>query len=302
MANKNSGLACGNRRSLIIHAIGAGIGLVMAVAGFIDLKGKSELPDGVIAQVNDVNIDIKKCETLIKYLSNSKRRELTDKDHAYVLERLIEEELLVQRGIELGMIESDSVIRSTIVQAMIKTINIDAAAEEISTEKLKSFYEEHRGFFKAPKRFHVGQISFQAGSGPQEKAFEPAFNKARQAYKALIEGQPFQRVKNRYHDPSILDLPDRFLPAGKVREYLGPSLLEEVKKLKPGEFTGPLKTSAGYTILILIRYQNQDENNFEILRDQVEAEYRKRKDDEGLRNYLDHLKDWADIKRSPISL
>ncbi len=302
MTNQNSGIAGGNRRSLIILAVGAVIGLVLAIAGFIDLNKKAELPDGVIARVNDVNITIEKYQTLIKYLSESKRRELTEKDHAYLLERLIEEELLVQRGTELGMIESDNVVRNTIVKAMIKTIRIDTASEDISTEKLISFYEDNSDFFKSSERFQIRQISFHAGSDIPDKTFEKTLNKAQRAYEALTKGHPFKSVKNRYGDQSIIEVPDSLLPAGKVREYLGTGLFAEVEKLKPGRFTRPVKTVNGYSILLLVRHENPGKQKFETIRDQVEAEYRKKRDDEALRNYLDHLKDWADIKRGQIIL
>jgi hypothetical protein len=300
MTNQDSGIVGESRRSLIILAVGGVIGLVLAIAGFIDLSGTDGLPDGIIARVNDANIHMDRYQTAIKFVSDSKRWELTEKDHTYILERLIEEELLVQRGIELGMIKSDNVVRNTIVQKMIKTICLDTAAEDISTEKLNSFYEDNSDLFKTPERLQIRQMSFNATSHSPDNAFEKTLNKAHRAHEALKKGHSFQSVKNRYTEPSIIEIPNSLLPVGKVREYLGPGLLAEIKKLKPGEFTRPLKTAAGYIILILTRYDNPGTQKLEIISDQVEAEYRKRRDDDALRSYLDHLKDWADIKRIQI--
>ena len=53
---------------------------------------------------------------------------------------MIDEELLIQRGIDLGMIENDSEIRSSIIQKMITSIISETDDLRISRQNLQDFY------------------------------------------------------------------------------------------------------------------------------------------------------------------
>ena len=74
------------------------------------------------AKIEETTISMEKYLTQLEGLSKDKRSPITEQDKAYVLERMIEEELLIKRAIDLGMIENNPMARGTIVQQMIKTI------------------------------------------------------------------------------------------------------------------------------------------------------------------------------------
>lgn len=84
----------------------------------------------------------------------------------------------------------------------------------------------------------------------------------------------------------------------KVREYIGPSLMNQARNLEAGSFTEPSKVSGGYKIIFLIEKELANPPQFSLIRDNVLAEYRKRRDDNSLREYLDNLKNWYDISRN----
>ncbi len=291
-----------NRRSLLILAAGAIVGIMMAAAGFIDLTGKREFSEDIIAKVNDKYINKEKYNAILNGLATDKRAKITDKDRAYVLERLIEEELLVQRGIELGLLDSDIVVRSNIVQSMIASVIAEVAGEEISESKLKSFYKENVDFFVVPDRLHVRQVVFRASTGNDNKedGFEKALIRASKAFDEFEKGIPYYTVLKRYGDATAIDIPNTLLPPAKLREYIGPTLLKASMTLQSGQISKPIKTSGGYRILIMVDRKNQKEQNFDTIKKEVEAEYRKQRDDRALREYIERLKDWADIKRAEI--
>ena len=99
------------------------------------------------AKIEETTISMEKYLTQLEGLSKDKRSPITEQDKAYVLERMIEEELLIKRAIDLGMIENNPMARGTIVQQMIKTIISENDRYEISDQELKAFYEENKGFF-----------------------------------------------------------------------------------------------------------------------------------------------------------
>ena len=63
-------------------------------------------------------------------LAKDKRSPLTNQDKEYVLERMIEEELLIKRAVDLGMLENNPMARGTIVQQMIKNIVTEGSRSE----------------------------------------------------------------------------------------------------------------------------------------------------------------------------
>ena len=88
------------------------------------------------AKIEETTISMEKYLTQLEGLSKDKRSPITEQDKAYVLERMIEEELLIKRAIDLGMIENNPMARGTIVQQMIKTIISENDRYEISDQEL----------------------------------------------------------------------------------------------------------------------------------------------------------------------
>ena len=69
--------------------------------------------------------------------------------------------------------------------------------------------------------------------------------------------------------------------------------------LQPGEFTTPKKVIGGYKIIVLLERKDASPPKFGFVRERVKSEYKKRKDDQALRDYLNHLKKWYEIDRQP---
>jgi hypothetical protein len=113
----------------------------------------------------------------------------------------------------------------------------------------------------------------------------------------LLNGISFDTVSE-LGSESALKIPNSLMTLSKVREYIGPSLMNRARKLEAGSFTEPSKVSGGYKIIFLIEKELANPPQFSLIRDNVLAEYRKRRDDNSLREYLDNLKNWYDISRN----
>ena len=125
-----------------------------------------------------------------------------------------------------------------------------------------------------------------------------SFDRAMEAYKELAEGESLEKVI-KDSDESILQVPDTLMNLSKLREYIGPSLMQIAKDLKPGQFTPPKKVKGGYKIIYLVDRRDALPPDFNEIRDRVKSEYLKRRDDQALRDYLDKLKNWYEIERHP---
>ncbi len=65
-------------------------------------------------------------ERVLAALAADSRNPVDDADKRRLLDRLIDEELLVQRGLELGLASSDGAVRKAVAGAMIESIVAEA--------------------------------------------------------------------------------------------------------------------------------------------------------------------------------
>ena len=99
------------------------IGTFLAIYSIMETnKNFSSLPDNIIATVNDKIIPSDKYQTVINLIQNDKRDELTKADREMALDRIIEEELLVQYAYKNGFLEADDLLRKSIVRSVVYSI------------------------------------------------------------------------------------------------------------------------------------------------------------------------------------
>ena len=274
----------------ILLVLGVFVGISLAIFSSIQ-DTNFEVDKNWVARVGDIEISREKYLLQLEGLNLDKRAPLKEEDRAFVLERMIEEELLIQRAKDLGMFSTNTMIRGTIVQQMINMIISENSLDIVSTSQLKEFYEANKGFFTSADRLRLKQIYFSDEKGG-------ALERAQNAYLYLVQGNNLDVIDSK-SDESALEVPNTLMTLSKVREYIGPSLMQLAKMLKPGEFTSPKKVIGGYKIIVLLERRDASPPDFKEIRDRVKSEYQKRKDDEALRDYLNKLKKWYEIERQP---
>jgi|TARA_B100000287_G_scaffold228784_1_gene215644 parvulin-like peptidyl-prolyl isomerase len=280
--------------NLLKHHYTLGFGLIIGIllATFTIVEKNNISDQNWAAKIEDRLIPFERYEMQLEGLANDKRSPLTNEDREYVLERMIEEELLIKRAIDLGMLENNPMARGTIVQQMIKNIISEGSRTEPEEKELIKFFEENIGFFTKANRLRVRQVYFsQVDFG--DKVLEEAKN----AFTRLLDGENFEQVALSGSN-SPLKVPDTLMNLSKVREYIGPSLMREAQLLKPGQFSEPKKVSGGYKIIYLVDREDATQPEYSNIRSSVLSEFSKRRDDQSLRTYLDNLKKWYDVSRN----
>ena len=270
--------------------IGLTLGALMA--GFSVIQKSNIVNYQWAAKIEDTSIPMEKYLVQLEGLAKDKRSPITQSDKEYVLERMIEEELLIKRALDLGMLDNNPMARGTIVQQMIKTIISENQRYEVTEEELKGFFEQNTGFFTKSSRLRIRQIYFS-----EEDFKELTFEESYKAYDLLLEGKSFDEV-SKFGSTSALKIPNSLMTLTKVREYVGPSIMNIASSLAPGSFTQPIKVSGGYKIIYLLEKELADKPTFNRIKDSVLAEFLKRRDDNSLREYLDNLKKWYDVSRN----
>ena len=280
--------------SLLKHHYILGSGLVVGIfLATLTIVEKNNISDqNWAAKIEDQLIPFERYEMQLEGLANDKRSPLTKQDKEYVLERMIEEELLIKRAIDLGMLENNPMARGTIVQQMIKNIISEGSRIEPEEKELIEFFEENIGFFTKANRLRVRQIYFS-----QDDFGDRVLKEAKNAFTRLLKSETFDQVALSGSN-SALKVPDTLMNLSKVREYIGPSLMREAQLLKPGQFSEPKKVSDGYKIIYLVDREDAAKPEYSNIRSSVLSEFSKRRDDQSLRTYLDNLKKWYDVSRN----
>ena len=271
----------------ILLIFGLIIGVFLAANSIVQESNLIE--DDWVANVVGVQISKEKYYSQLEGLARDKKNPITERDKNYVLERMIEEELLIIRAKELGLFENNQIVRGSIIQQMIKLIISENYLESVEEETLRKFYEQNIGFFSSASRLRLQQIYFSNLSGDSKERSEEAFE-------YLKEGASYDEV-SKMADQSALTIPNSMMNLSKVREYIGPTLMNLAKRLEPGEFSVPMKVAGGHKIIYLFDKELSEPEEFDSIQPKILKEYQRRRDDNSLREYLEDLKGWYEIKR-----
>lgn len=285
-----------SRRALTLLALGAAAGVALAASGLVTVKPGSSLPDGAAARVNGELIRSEDYERTLAGLAGDRRDGIAADDRRHVLNRLIDEELLVQRGVELGLARHDRKVRADLSAAVIASVVAESEDVQPTPTELRAFYDENRAFFTRPGRLRLRQVFIQPGAAMNETA---AHERAEQATRRLRAGEPFDAVRAALGDTEISPLPDALLPAEKLIDYIGPTALQAALGLAGGEVSDPVRSGTGFHVLQMVERQTDVTPPFAEIQPQVLAEFRRGAGDRALRSYLDDLRTRATIVVDP---
>ena len=261
------------------------IGTFLAIYSIMETnKNFSSLPDNIIATVNDKIIPSEKYQTIINLIQNDKRDELTKADREMALDRIIEEELLVQYAYKNGFLEADDLLRKSIVRSVVDSIVEQALSVVPAEQDLLKFYEVNRQTFAIDEKYRVVILSSQNRSDIDEGKVIWQSN-----YDLTLLRQTFKRIDR-------LDIPTGFISKIRLGTLIGPLLRDKVLSLEVGETSETLKTIYGYSIVTLVDKKDRVIPEFKEISEIVLQEYKRQQREEILEELLKDLKRQSDIK------
>jgi hypothetical protein len=271
------------RQSELLLLAGVLLGALLATTGLLEQTNTAA--GNSAAVVNGEVISKSDYLSYLDLMARDKRNPMTNRDRRHVLDRLIEEKLLIERALEIGLPSADPRVRKTIVNTMIQTAANEADMVEPSDKVITDFYTANLAYFSSPTRISVRRMVFRG---------DDAASRASAAHE-MLENSDWTAVNSQYADQDILTLPSSLLPVSRMNGYLGPAKTEAVAALNPGTYTPPLAEQGGYTILLLQDSQHSGAPPLTEIREQVLREYQRRARDAAVRDYLDLLRSQADV-------
>ena len=261
-------------------AVGALAGLIAAGYGMLrQASTGTDLPDSAIASVNDSLIGRDDLERALGRMSVDPARD-TDDDRALLLQRLIDDELLVQRGVELGMMQSDLEVRNAIVNSLVASITAEADASSPGDDELGAYLAANADRFSYTSRLAV-------------EAWETEDESLAQNLIAMLRtdgtGAPADGIR------AMPDLPSGLMTTDILRNYLGPAITAAAADMPEG--SSAVFARRGRWLVVRVTAKERTRvTDLGTIRNRVLLDYRRSLADEMLRRYIDNLRQRANIR------
>ena len=237
-----------------------------------------------IARVGEKEISRQRFEEIIKVLDDQSNSELTLEKKNLIRERLIDEELLIQRAIELDLIRNDSLVKGNVIQTMFQYIINSSELDEPSETELRDYFNKEKNYFSSGKRYKLRNYTFR-NLGDAEIARNSLTQNNFENFLKLVETE------------NTIDLPNVFLTPQKIRDYLGPKILEELPSLEKGGFSNIFEINQVPSIVICIDILLDNNPKFEEIIEQIKNKFLRDREDSLVKEYIENLRNFYEIEK-----
>lgn len=240
--------------------------------------------DQAIARVGEKEISRKRFEEIIKVLDDQSNSELTLEKKNLIRERLIDEELLIQRAIELDLVRNDSLVKGNVIQTMFQHIINSSELVEPSEAELREYFSKEKNYFSSGRRYKLKNYTFR-NLDDAETAINLLNQSDLESFLKLVETE------------SAIDLPNVFLSTQKIRDYLGPKVLDELPSLEKGGFSNIFEINEVPSIVICIDILLDNNPKFEEIAEQVKNKFIRDREDSLVKEYIENLRNFYEIEK-----
>jgi parvulin-like peptidyl-prolyl isomerase len=286
------------RRSLLMFALGTAIGLGIAAYGLFTAAGTriSGVPAEDVALVNGRHILRTDFITQTQIETALPFDKTTKEQRQKVLGEMLDEELLVQRGLEVDLAASDPDVRAAEVAGVQLQVDADVLAQAPTEDQLKTYYNAHMDKYAGEGIMAVRDLMIH----PDDKAAEAAaIAKANQAADAFRKGRLPDDIAATFglKDSGKIDRGDVFDFAAKIK--LSPQLYAIAAKLSKGEASEPVVDGGDVHVILMEKRMAPVQKDFAEARDAVMQDYKKEETTRVENANLLYLKSKADIQLAP---
>jgi parvulin-like peptidyl-prolyl isomerase len=233
-------------RSVVLASIGAVIGLITAGFALFTARGTSTLvvPPEDVALVNQQPIVRSDYQALLRTLYGVGESQATPQQRQRVLNDMIQEELLVQRGLELDVAAFDPDVRTAMVSAVEQSVAADAVSRQPKEADLRAFYDAHQARYANEGVMTLRDLVFPSA----------------EAAASGVGGRDSGRVNG-----------EEYYFAAKI--HLGDRLFEVARRLPSGGVSAPVVQPDGVHVLHMVENRAPVARDFDTARAQVLNDY-----------------------------
>jgi len=258
--------------------VGAVAGLLAAGYGMLRQdESRAPLPADAVARVNERIISRDSFE---RTLARLPAEQIDTHLRTQMLERLIDDELLVQRALELGMAQSDTEVRNAIINSLIASITAEADASSPSDDELALYLAEN------PDRFsYVASVSVAAWQSDAETVAQEFVASLR----GTGEATPGDGIA------ALPDLPSGLMSVEILRDYLGPAIAAAASDMPPG--SSAVFARRGRWLVVQVLDKTSDVvTDLATIRSRVLQDYRRNMASQAIEDYIENLRQRATVE------
>jgi parvulin-like peptidyl-prolyl isomerase len=283
----------GARRSLILLALGAVIGLGIAGFGLFTAKGTAShtVPPEDVALINQQPILVSDFITQLQGEFGIPIGKATEAQKRKVLNDMINEELMVQRGQEMNLAGSDPDVRAALVAGVELQNSANVIAKQPSPAEMQAYYDQHKDRYRTQGLIALHDLLLAPSA---TRTLDQAKAVMAEAAKALRAGAGVEAVKARYGLIETHKVNDDELDfAAKI--HLGPTLYAAVQDSKGGEITDPVVDKDGVHVMVVGKRVPSVQLTLEQASNQVFTDFKKDAQDAVQAANIRYLKSKAEI-------
>lgn len=286
-----------SRRALGWLALGALAGIALAALSLVrgPEAAHTTTGSGVVALVNGEPIQR---EALARYAAAIARErgglELDAAAQQRILDRLIDEELLLQRGIALGIDRREPSVRRAIVSAVVDGITSDGAREP-DRAALEAFYRENGARWTRP-----GEILVEAARVPKDAPDADA--RAAEMVRRARAGESLDVIGAELGAPIDPPLPPGKIAPDALRDRVGTVVVDALLALPAGETSEPVRAFDGLWVVRLLARDSDAQPPFDAVENLVRQAWFEREHEQRLGRELAVLREAATIEIAPPHL
>jgi PPIC-type PPIASE domain/SurA-like N-terminal domain len=275
-------------------ALGAVAGIALAAVSLV--RGPDDggaAPAGAVAVVNGRPISR---EAFARFVGTAAREQggldLDVTAERRLLQRMIDEELLLQAGLRLDLPRREPTARRAIVAAVIDSLTAGDGEMPPSDAELESFLATDAAEFARP-----GPVRVQGAWVPVvERSEVAAYQRASRLAERVRAGEDWDAVAAELGTPPDPPLPEEPVEMAALAERLGNRSAEALLALAPGEVSSPLRGPDGYWVLRLVEREPDRVPALAEIRDRVLAAWQRSVQAARLEDELTQLRDGAEIR------
>ena len=268
----------------VIRVVIALMGLILVVVGSNTRFHLTNYPPDTLVTVNGYPITQSALRNAEKRIQPNSSDPINPDDRELLLQRLIDDELMLQHAEDLGIFTTDPGIRKLLVRSSIDSIVEDSGSKPISDEQLRNFYKDHKSVFQKPSRIHIKVASF----------LNPEI--AKDTGEIIKKEVPFELAIAKTKTGELIDIPSSLLPEHVLRRYLGSELTAVALSLSENQISSPITLGKFTYLIYVLEKEPEQQLSFDDSRLQVTSEYRSRHRQNALTDALTHLRKHADIR------
>jgi hypothetical protein len=214
--------------------------------------------------------------------ANQWRREPTGDELRGLVAGFLEEELLAREAKALGLDRNDTIVRRRLAQKLAFLVDDTSRIVEPTEEQLRQFYDANTERFGDEARISFAQVFFN----PERRS-----NAEHDAEAALVSLSTMDNGTAMIGDPILLETEFHDVDARAVSNLFGDDFARTIFSLKPGSWTGPVKSGYGVHIVRISNLRPPTIRSFEAVRPKVVEAWQHARETEAKAAYLAKLRE-----------